>query len=49
MFLWEKQKNTTLFKLEEKNSRIGEEIKYTVTGKEIAFLKERNIEATLRH
>jgi len=50
MFLWEKQKNITLFKLEEeKTFRIGEEIKYIVTRKKIAFLKEKNIEATQRH
>ena len=50
-FLWEKQKNITLFKLEggKKTSRIAEEIKYTVTGKEITFLKEIKIEATERH
>jgi len=48
--LMEKTEKYNIVQTKKKKSfRIGEEIKYAVTGKGIAFLKEKNIDATERH
>jgi hypothetical protein len=49
MFLWEKQKNITLFKLEKKNFPNWRGNKINCNTKENNFSERKNIEAMERH